>query len=212
MNELLKINDHKYEVLIEKIKKLIKENTVERMSALTGKPYLDIKIKPVRDKFCEFFFPQFLEKKAAKYVLENIRASYGNTAGLVIRAASFEEDTGLDLTLTNFLDYYHIDPRSIYKFASFSRICARADVIDDFNEPTEEMLTKAMAKLMDDLKLEGKVLFVTSEVRENLYLGIRNLGYADVVMAEDLSILDIVNSDTIVFEESAIKYIEEAFN
>lgn len=72
--------------------------------------------------------------------------------------------------------------------------------------------TKAMAKLMDDLKLEGKVLFVTSEVRENLYLGIRNLGYADVVMAEDLSILDIVNSDTIVFEESAIKYIEEAFN
>ena len=72
--------------------------------------------------------------------------------------------------------------------------------------------TKAMAKLMDDLKLEGKVLFVTSEVRENLYLGIRNLGYADVVMAEDLSILDIVNSDTIVFEEGAIKYIEEAFN
>ena len=88
-----------------------------------------------------------LEKKAAKYVLENIRASYGNTAGLVTRAASFEEDTGLDLTLTNFLDYYHLDPRSIYKFASFSRICARADVIDDFNEPTEEILTKAMAKL-----------------------------------------------------------------
>ena len=88
-----------------------------------------------------------LEKKAAKYVLENIRASYGNTAGLVTRAASFKEDTGLDLTLANFLDYYHLDPRSIYKFASFSRICARADVIDDFNEPTEEMLTKAMAKL-----------------------------------------------------------------
>ena len=88
-----------------------------------------------------------LEKKAAKYVLENIRASYGNTAGLVTRAASFKEDTGLDLTLANFLDYYHLDPRSIYKFASFSRICARADVTDDFNEPTEEILTKAMAKL-----------------------------------------------------------------
>ena len=33
-----------------------------------------------------------LEKKAAKYILENIRASYGNTAGLVARAASFTED------------------------------------------------------------------------------------------------------------------------
>lgn len=88
-----------------------------------------------------------LEKKAAKYILDNIRASYGNTAGLVTRISSFEEDTGLKLSLANFLDYYHLDPRSIYKFASFSRLCARADVIDDFSEPLEETMTKAMARL-----------------------------------------------------------------
>ena len=88
-----------------------------------------------------------LEKKAAKYILENIRASYGNTAGLVTRVASFEEDTGIELSLAGFLDYYHLDPRSIYKFASFSRLCARADVIDDFNEPLEETVTKALARL-----------------------------------------------------------------
>ena len=88
-----------------------------------------------------------LEKKAAKYILENIRASYGNTAGLVARAASFAEDSGLELTLKNFLDYYHLDPRAIYKFSSFSRICARADAIEDFSEPLEDILTKAFAKL-----------------------------------------------------------------
>ncbi|MBO4796633.1 MAG: DUF3427 domain-containing protein, partial [Verrucomicrobia bacterium] len=88
-----------------------------------------------------------LEKKAAKYILDNIRASYGNTAGLVTRVASFEEDTGLKLSLSNFLDYYHLDPRSIYKFATFSRLCARADVIDDFTEPLEETMTKAMSRL-----------------------------------------------------------------
>ena len=88
-----------------------------------------------------------LEKKAAKYVLDNIRASYGNTAGLVARAASFTEDSGLELTLKNFLDYYHLDPRAIYKFSSFSRICARADAIEDFSEPLEDVLTKAFAKL-----------------------------------------------------------------
>ncbi len=88
-----------------------------------------------------------LEKQAAKYILENIRASYGNTAGLVARAATFEEDSGLELTLKNFLDYYHLDPRSIYKFSSFSRICARADAIEDFEEPLEETLTKAFARL-----------------------------------------------------------------
>ena len=88
-----------------------------------------------------------LEKKATKYILDNIRASYGNTAGLVARAASFEEDTGLKISLARFLDYYHLDPRSIYKFATFSRLCARADVIDDFTEPLEETMTRAMAKL-----------------------------------------------------------------
>lgn len=88
-----------------------------------------------------------LEKKAAKYILDNIRASYGNTAGLVSRVATFAEDSGMELTLANFLDYYHLDTRSIYKFSSFSRICARADVIEDFEEPLEEILTKAFARL-----------------------------------------------------------------
>ena len=88
-----------------------------------------------------------LEKKAAKYILDNIRASYGNTAGLVSRVASFAEDSGLELTLANFLDYYHLDPRALYKFSSFSRLCARADVIADFSEPLEEMLTKALGRL-----------------------------------------------------------------
>lgn len=87
-----------------------------------------------------------LEKKAAKYILENIRASYGNTAGLITRVASFEEDTGLELSLATFLDYYHLDARAMYKYSSFSRLCARADVIDDFEESTEEAMTKAFAR------------------------------------------------------------------
>lgn len=88
-----------------------------------------------------------LEKLASKYILDNIRASYGNSAGLVTRVSSFEEDSGLKLTLKNFLDYYHLNPKAIYKFSSFSRICARADVIADFSESMEETLNKAFARL-----------------------------------------------------------------
>ena len=87
-----------------------------------------------------------LEKIAAKHILDNIRASYGNTAGLIERVGSFSEDTGLDLTLANFLEYYHLDPRSIYKFSTFSRLCARAGVMDDFVEPLEEKLAKAFQR------------------------------------------------------------------
>ena len=87
-----------------------------------------------------------LEKKAARYILDNIRASYGNTAGLVSRIGSFAEDSGLELTFSNFLRYLHLDPRSIYKYASFSRLCVRAGVREDFREPLEELSTKAFAK------------------------------------------------------------------
>ncbi|MEG0825161.1 MAG: DUF3427 domain-containing protein [Oscillospiraceae bacterium] len=87
-----------------------------------------------------------LEKKAARYILDNIRASYAGSAGLVSRIASFTEDSGLELTLGSFLDYYHLDPRAIYKFSSFSRLCQRADVVEDFAEPMEEMMTKALAR------------------------------------------------------------------
>ncbi|MCP1110495.1 DUF3427 domain-containing protein [Ohessyouella blattaphilus] len=87
-----------------------------------------------------------LEKKAARYILSNIQASYGNTAGLVSRVATFTEDSGLELSLSNFLEYYHLDPRMLYKYTSFSRLCARGDVIDDFSESVEVALTKAFAR------------------------------------------------------------------
>ena len=87
-----------------------------------------------------------LERKAAKYILDNIRASYGNSAGLISRIATFEEDTGLALNLANFLDYYHLDPRSIYKFGTFARLCARADVIEDFSESLEETMQRALVR------------------------------------------------------------------
>lgn len=75
-----------------------------------------------------------------------------------------------------------------------------------------DMKTKTVKELIKTLKLEGKVLFVTESDAEKLYMATRNLGYADTVMASDLSVLDIVNSDTIVFDEKAINYIEEALN
>ena len=88
-----------------------------------------------------------LEKIAARHILDNIRASYGDSGWLVKRIATFEEDTGLDLNLSNFLDHYRIDPRSVYKCESFTRLCARADIIDAFDEPQEDQFKKALQRL-----------------------------------------------------------------
>ncbi|MEG2120384.1 MAG: DUF3427 domain-containing protein, partial [Pseudoflavonifractor sp.] len=87
-----------------------------------------------------------LERKAQQYILENIRASFGNTAGLVSRIATFEEDSGTSLSLTHFAEYYHMNLRSIYVRSSFSRLCVMAGMRDDFSEPLEEALTKAFPR------------------------------------------------------------------
>lgn len=87
-----------------------------------------------------------LEKKASKIILDNIRSAYGNTAGLVKKIETFAGDTGIELNLSSFLNYYHLDPRSVYKYSSFSRLCAIADVKKDFHEPLEETLQKSFGK------------------------------------------------------------------
>ena len=89
-----------------------------------------------------------LEKKASEVILANIRRSFGDRAGLIARIETFTQDSGLPLSLKNFIGYYHLDPRSIYGKFSFSRLCADAGVLDDFIEPAESILTKAFSKLV----------------------------------------------------------------
>lgn len=89
-----------------------------------------------------------LEKKASEVILANIRRSFGDRAGLIARIETFTQDSGLPLSLKNFISYYHLDPRSIYGKFSFSRLCAAAGVLDDFAEPAESILTKAFSKLV----------------------------------------------------------------
>lgn len=54
------------------LKKCIKEHTVEKLSKLTGNTYKDIELKVVRDKFCELFFPQFIEKKGKRSFFDEV--------------------------------------------------------------------------------------------------------------------------------------------
>lgn len=89
-----------------------------------------------------------LEKIAAKYILDNIKESYGSALAIVKKLNYFESDSGqAKVSLTSFLDYYHIEPKLLYKFASFSRLCVRAKVRDDFNEELEEVLSKSFMRL-----------------------------------------------------------------
>ena len=97
-----------------------------------------------------------------------------------------------------------------YKSALSHKLADKELVVVD-KLTLKDLKTKTVKNLIETLKLEGKVLFVTHDEGENLYMATRNLGYAGAIMVNELNVLDIVNSDTIVFDEDSIKYIEEAF-
>ena len=77
------------------------------------------------------------------------------------------------------------------------------------NLELNSLKTKDVKDLILKLNLAGKVLFVTASEAEKLYLATRNLGYCAVIMANEINVYDIVNADTLVIEEAAVKYIEE---
>lgn len=81
-------------------------------------------------------------------------------------------------------------------------------VVDTLELPSVK--TKDAIKLLETLKLEGKVLFVSSHDAEKLYLATRNLGTIAVIMVDELNVYDIVNADILVCDEDTVKYIEEA--
>ena len=74
----------------------------------------------------------------------------------------------------------------------------------------ESVKTKDAIKLLETLKLTGKVLFVSAGDAENLYLATRNLGNVAVVMADELNVYDIVNADMVVMYSDTVNYVEEA--
>ena len=72
----------------------------------------------------------------------------------------------------------------------------------------EGLKTKEVKDILKALKLEGKVLFITSDENENLFMATRNLGYAYSIMANEINCYDLVNADVIVCDEKAIEVIE----
>ena len=78
------------------------------------------------------------------------------------------------------------------------------------NLKLNDLKTKTCVELLNNLKLEGKVLFVASEDAENLYMATRNLNNVLVLFPDEINVYDILNSDYIVFDEASIKMVEEA--
>ena len=70
--------------------------------------------------------------------------------------------------------------------------------------------TKEFVKMLDALKVGNKVLVVVNEIDENTFAASRNVGYAKVVTSDNVSVLDLLNVDTLVMSKASVKEVEEA--
>jgi large subunit ribosomal protein L4 len=74
----------------------------------------------------------------------------------------------------------------------------------------QEMKTKEMVAILNNLKVEGKVVIVANENVEGVARAARNLKNTFVVDSKGISVLDLMHYDTLVITQEAAKSVEEA--
>ena len=68
--------------------------------------------------------------------------------------------------------------------------------------------TKDCVKFLSVVNAVTKVLMVVKEIDANAFASVRNLGWVKLVTCDNVSVLDLLNSDYLVISQEAIKEVE----
>ena len=82
-------------------------------------------------------------------------------------------------------------------------------IVDSFG--LEAIKTQEVAGVLIALKATGRVLVVAPAADERLRLSARNLPSVDVILADSLNVVDVLNADTVVIEQPALARMEEVY-
>ncbi|GEK34077.1 50S ribosomal protein L4 [Kurthia sibirica] len=69
--------------------------------------------------------------------------------------------------------------------------------------------TKDFVKVLSDLSIDSKVLFVTADLDENVVLAARNIQGVKVLTATGINVLDLMSHNKVVFTKAAVEKVEE---
>ena len=61
------------------------------------------------------------------------------------------------------------------------------------------------------LEARGRVLVIAPAVDERLRLSTRNLPTVDVILADSLNVVDLLNADVVLIEQPALARMEEVY-
>lgn len=110
-------------------------------------------------------------------------------------------------------DYTQKLPKKVQKLARKSVLSAKAlaekvMILEDFS--FEEPKTKRVKEILNNLKLDTtKVVFVTTNLENNLVMSARNIPYTNVQRAPEFSVYDILNADYVLFQKGAVQVVNE---
>jgi large subunit ribosomal protein L4 len=82
-------------------------------------------------------------------------------------------------------------------------------IIDTFG--LEAIATKDFAAVLAALEAKGRILVVAPGVDERLRLSARNLPAVDVILADSLNVVDLLNADVVLIEQPALARMEEVY-
>ncbi len=156
-----------------------KYNFEEKFAALLSNTRRGVE-REIRDGFISLPRGSYvkLEKVAQEHILNNIRVSYDTRAGLIRKIQFFKEDSGLDLTLSNFLTHYHLKPKRLYQRDSLTRLAYEAGYGEDFQEPLEKEITNGFCRV-SDIDSRDWLTFIKS-----LFTNVETLEFDKLTVAE----------------------------
>ena len=82
-------------------------------------------------------------------------------------------------------------------------------ILDAFG--LEAIRTKELLGVLGNLKVAGRVLIVSPGRDPHLDLSARNLPSVDILLADSLNVVDLLNADTVVIEQPALARLEEVY-
>jgi large subunit ribosomal protein L4 len=85
----------------------------------------------------------------------------------------------------------------------------RLIVLDDLK--LDDIKTKDFAKVLENLKISGKALFVLGDNDKNVVCSARNIPAVKTAQTSELNVYDVVNAKTLVITKDAVVKIEEVY-
>ena len=82
-------------------------------------------------------------------------------------------------------------------------------IIDTFG--LQEIGTKDFAGVLAALEAKGRVLVIAPAADEKLRMSARNLPAVDVILADSLNVVDVLNADVVLIEQPALARMEEVY-